>query len=592
MTKRGTIRETGNVGDKLIPKLTHAIRDTMIATKKAMLPWEHHVRVKATQDIIDRIGHEIADHYGPFVDRILEADDGTLSPETRQFLLDSRSGEHQLKAVTGLVMGPVSGAISLLLSNELAPLVYQLVGSNPHLVFDPQTAANAAAQRVASSDTAQLDMAKQGYGGDQQAQLIELARSYPQAADAIDMFRRGHISQAQLILALERNAVPSQYIEAYVKSANVPLSLADAALAYLRSDITLDEARQIAHDNGYTNEQLDVFVGNTGEPLGLEQMLEGLRREFVNEETVVRGIKQSRIRNEWIPLALKLRFTPMSVADAVNAVVQNHLSMADAQKISDQNGLEPSHFPVLTETAGEPLSRTEMEDLYNRNLVTEDDVKQALRESRVKNKYIDDAFKLHVKLLEPRILSSAVEFGAISHADAIKRAMAHGLSADDAAILVNEGSARKLKTYRERVVSAAEGLYEENAITHEEFTKIAQAMGFESQEAEFIYQSAEYRRQAKAVTGVINSVRSKFVGHHIAKGEATGFLDALGLPAAQRNYLIGLWQIESEANVRNLTTAQVVKAVKMKLITPQDGLARLRREGYNETDAELLLKGA
>ncbi len=354
MTKHGTIRDSGSIGDKVLPKLTHAVRDVMIATKKAMLPWEHHLRVKATQDIIDRIGLEVADHYGPLVDKILEADDGTLDPAVRTFLEDSRSGEHQLKAVTGLLMGSVQSAIGLILSNELAPLVYPVVAANPHLAVDPQSAANAAAQRITSYGEGETAAAQQGYGPGQFGVLYSLANQYPPIADALEMYRRKKITLESLIICIERNATPKEFILPYQALANNELSLADAALAYLRSDITLAEARAIAEANGYTHEQLDIFIGNTGEPLGLEQLLEGLRRGFISEATTERGIKQSRIRNEWIPLALKLRYAPMSVADAVNAVVQNHLSDAEAARISKENGLDPSAYPILRETAGEP----------------------------------------------------------------------------------------------------------------------------------------------------------------------------------------------------------------------------------------------
>jgi hypothetical protein len=592
MTKRGTIRETGTLGDKVLPKITHAVRDVMIATKKAMLPWEHHIRVKATQDIIDRIGHEIADHYGPIAQKILDNDPGTLSPETRQFLEDSISGEHQLKAVTGLLMGSAQSAIGLILSNELAPAIYPIVSANPNLDIDVQSAANSAAQGQTSYANAQQIAADQGINAGNFASLVDLARQYPSIADALDMYRRKDISETELMLCIERNATPVQFREAYKALANNVLSLADAALAYLRSDITLADAQKIAHENGYTDEQLTVFIGNTGEPLGLEQLLEGLRRDFISEATVERGIKQSRIRNEWIPLALKLRFSPMSVADAVNAVVQNHLSMAEAAKIAQQNGLEASAFPVLIETAGEPLSRTEMEQLYNRGKVTRADVEQALRESRLKNKYVTDAFDLHVRLLEPRILSSAVEFGAVSHADAVKRALEYGFSQADAEILVNAGSARKLHTRNNQTVAAAETLYVDNIITVDELRQVAKVAGFGNTEIDVIVKTSEYRRQAKWITTVLSVIRSKYVAHHIDEATATHYIDSLGLNAGNRAELIAIWTMERAANTAQLTVAEIIKAMKKNTIQPDEALSRLIAKGYSEADAVILLEDA
>lgn len=585
-------RDASTLGDKLLPKVVQAVSQAIISTKRGLLPWDHYVRVKSTQDIIDRMGREVAEHWGPIAQQILDIDDGTLNPDVRTFMEDSISGEHQLKAITGLTMGAAQGAISTFISNELAPLVYRIVSLNPSLDLDPATAATAAAQRIVSPADAAQTAANQGFDAGVAEALHQLAYVWPGISDAIDMRRRKFIDDAEFTTILERNAVPDGLFNAYRAEQGNILSLADAALAYLRSDITLAEAQNIAADNGYSNAQLDIFIGNTGEPLAEEQLAEAFRREFIDQARFERGIKQSRIRNEWIDVALALRFSPMSVADAVNAAVQNHITQADAQKIAVQNGLEAAAFPVLYETAGEPLSRTELEELFNRGLASQAEVEQGLRESRLKDKYVAQAFELHTRLLEPRTLSSAVEMGSISHADAVKAAMEYGYSAANAEVIVNEGSNRKLKTYRERVVSAAEGLYEENAISQDQFLAIAKSMGFDANEADFIYESAEYRRQSKAVTSVISAIRAKYIAHHITKNEAGNLLDALGIVSGRRDYLLSLWEIESAANVKTLTTAQVVKAVKNALITPEDGLARLKTDGYNETDAELLLEGA
>jgi hypothetical protein len=585
-------KSAGNVGDKLLPKIVHAVSQAIIATKHGLAPLDIHVKQRATQQIIDKIGHEIAEHYGPIADLLLAQDTTGMHPVVLQYLKDARTGTDQVKAIGGLLMGAGQGALGTFISNELAPFVYALVSRNPNLALDAGTASSAAAQRIVTAADAAQAAADQGYGANEAETLHQLAYSWPGMADAIDMRRRGFIDATEFTTILQRNAVPDGLFEAWTREQGAALSLADAALAYLRSDIDLTQAESIAAENGYDANQLQIFLGNVGEPPGEEQLAEAFRRKFIDQPTFERGIKQSRIRNEWIPTLVALRYAPMSVADAVNAVVQNHISMDAGAAIAQENGLEASAFPILYETAGEPLSRTELEQLYNRGIIPESVVEQGLAESRLKNKYIPDAVKLHERLLEPRMLSSAVETGAISHDAALAEAMAYGFSQANAEVLVNEGSARKLQTYRDRVVSAAEGLYEENAITQDQFTSIAAAMGFDANEAMFVYQSAEYRRQAKAVTAVVNAVRSKYIGHHINHNEASGYLDSLGLPSAQRDYLLQLWDIEAAANVRNLTPAQIIKATSLSLIMPDDATSRLEALGYSASDAALLLGGA
>lgn len=586
------MRVTGEFGDKLGPKLSRLISQTIIATKRGLLPTEVRARAKASQQVIDDAGREVAEHYRPIVQLLLDVAGDELNPVVRQFLEDAMSGEHQLKAIGGLLMGPATSALSIIISNELAPAVYKVVGANPSLDLDPQVAATAAAQRIIPYADGAGAAHDQGYGIGEFQTLYGLALNYPAITDALDMLRRGIIDGGEFNTLLQRNAVPDNLIGAWRELESVLLSPSDAALAQLRGNLTPEQAAGISAKWGVSAEDHNILVANTGEPPGPEQLAEALRRGFIDQATYTKGILESRVRDEWVSTLLKLRYTPMSVADAVNATVQNYLTPAQAAKVADENGLEPGQVEILLESAGEPLSRTELETLYNRGLVTADTVIQGLRESRLKNKYNDLALELHTRLLEPRELSSSVESGAITQAEAVKRALEYGFSEADARILVTGGVNNKLRTYRERVVSAAEGMYEGNAISAADFLTVCRNMGFEDNEAQFILKAAEYRRQEKRLTQVLSAIRSKYVAHHVTGSQASALLDAAGVPAAQRDALLEQWTIERAANVHLLTPAQIVKAHKLQLISDQDALDRLVAQGYSDGDAALLIEGA
>src|SRR5215472_4960688 len=580
------------LGSKLGPKIARLVSEAIVATKRSLGPHEVRVRRQATQDVIDQAGREIAEHYRPLMRKILDADDGSLDPDVRQFIEDAISGEHQLKAIGGLVAGGVSSAIGLFLSNALAPLVYPVVRANPNLVLDISSSAQSAAAHITTLGQAQDSIMKQGFPAGAANQLVELAAQYPSVADALDLWRRGDITERQFILCLQRNSVPDQFIGPFAATKTVPLSPDLAALAVLRSVITQAEGQKIAAQSGVSAADFEIMIQDTGEPPGLEQLDEAYRRGFIDKARLEKGIRQSRVRNEWVDVIEALRFSPISVADAVNGVVQNHLTAAQAASIAEQNGLEPGWVNTLIQTAGEPLSRTEMEQLYNRGLVTKEQVLQALRESRLKDKYGNDAFELHVRLLEPRELSAAVEFGVISHADAVKRAMEHGFSPADATILINEGSARKLQTYKNRVVSAAETLYEAGGISETAFRNAAKSSGFDATEIDYLVRAADYRRKEKQVVATITAVRSRFIARHLTKNQAIGILDKAGLLAAQRDLLISTWVTEQSAIVRNLTEAQVIHAMKKQVITIQEADDRLIRLGYSQADAAILIASA
>jgi hypothetical protein len=584
--------DPSQIGSKLGPKLVHVISETIVATKRKLLDTEHKARVHSMQEIIDRAGREVADLYKPVWDEALSEAD--IPPYIREHVEKAVSGRHQWQALAGFAFGTsgASSALSTIISNFLAPGVRAAVGRDPQLTPSPETMAMLAAKNVWPFAVAKDLSNGAGYSDDIFDALFNAARSWPDVATVLELLRRHIIDGAQAKLYLQRNGVPDGTISELLRLETIVPSPADLADMVVRGIKTEANGATVAFESGVTADDFHDLTLLTGEPPGLQQLLEGFRRGFIDQATLERGIRQSRYRNEWIPLLEKLRYSPMSVADAVNAVVQNHLTAAQGESISQLNGLEPGQFAILQETAGEPLSRTEMQELYNRGLVTREQVDQAQRESRLKNKYIPFSFELHRKIIPIFTLERAVANGAVDHATAVAIAMESGFNERDSGIIVSAGSRVKTDPYKKQVVTAVETAYVDNTIPQGEALALIESMGFSKTEATFILEAADFKRSARIVTQVSNAVRSRYIQRHIPRIQASNDLDAIGIPAPQRDLLLSLWDIELDANVRRLTEAQVVKAVKMKLIDETEGISRLVAMGYPATDADLLLRGA
>lgn len=580
------------IGSKLGPKLVTLIAQTVAATKLRLLDTEHRARVHSMQTIIDRAGSEIADLYRPVFQEVIKDQD--LPPEIREFVEKSISGTHQWHAIGGALFqaSGASSAISMMLNNFLAPGVRFAVSKDPQILPSNEELIQAGVKGAMDWQDVYYYAHGQGYADLTIQSLAEAMYSYPDADTTFELLRRRLISGADARKFLTRNGIPGPLQDTILKLEQVPLSPADLADMVVRGIKPNAEAEQVAAESGVSAADFAAMVEDTGEPLALMQLLEAFRRGFIDTPRLQRGIKQSRIRDEWIDVATKLRYEPMSVADAVNAVVQNHIPASEGARYAELNGLEPGDFDILAQTAGEPLSRTEMEELYNRGLVSQAEVDQALRESRLKDKYVGDAFQLHRRIIPARTLHEALKNGAVTHDDAVRIAMESGYTKADAEIVVTAGSSDALSAYKGKTIAAIESMYEDNLLPQSEAQSLIEGQGYTATQADYILKAAEFRRMAHAVTQVVSAVKGKYLQHHITSQQATGFLDKAGIPTPQRDYLIGLWDIERDAYTRALTPAQIVKAVNKSLITPQDGLARLQALGYPESDANLLLKGA
>jgi hypothetical protein len=584
--------DPSQLGSKLAPKLVHVISETIVATKRKLLDTEHKARVHSMQEIIDRAGHEVADLYRPVWEEALSEQD--MPDYVREHVEKIMSGTHQWQAIAGIAFGAsgAPSALSTIISNFLAPGVRFAVAKDPQLAPAPEVMAQMGARGTFPLSEVHDLSHGAGYSDDIVTALVESARSWPDLSTALELYRRRVIGAGDLRLYLERGGMPPHVIPQVVHLADVLLSPADLADMVVRGIKTESEAAGIAGQSGVSAADFHDLTLLTGEPPGLQQLLEGYRRGFIDRAQLEHGIRESRYRNEWIPLLEKLRYSPMSVADAVNAVVQGHMSQAEATSIADQNGLEPGSVNVLFETAGEPLSRTEMSELVNRGEATHAEFVQAMLESRVKNKYIPLAFALRRRIPPAREISSAYSHGAITQAEAIHKIMQYGYSHADAEVIVKSASHVKTASHKANIVSSILAAYEEFLLPRDEALKMIEQMGYDQKEAEFIIEGANFRQSARIVSHAANSVRSHYVSRRISRQTASNELDSLGIPAANRDYLLKMWDVEQSVNVRVLSEAEIVKAVKKSLITPDDGLARLVKLGYSADDATLLLEGA
>lgn len=586
------MRDHSTLGTKLAPKIAHLVTQSVIYSHSRLLHIKHKLAMAVFHAISDEISSEVDTTLGPMLARLHEITPQDHPAYGAVHFLATGTGQLKALAGTGLQISGLLGAISTVLNNDLAPLVYNLVSRDPQTLPDLGTLTQLYADGQIDQATLSADLSSLGIPAQYHDGIALSAKTWPDVTTALDLVRRKIITPATLAEWAGLNGLDETVVGFLQQLVSLPVSPADAALALLRSDIGQAEAEAIAAESGINAHSFDILVGNTGEPPGLQQLLEGYRRGFIDQATLVRGIKQSRYRNEWITLLEQLRFEPMSVADAVNAAVQDQLPADQAAIIAEQNGLEPSAFPILLNTAGEPLSRTEMEQLYNRGLVTQAQVDQALRESRLKNKYVNLAFDLHTKIIPIFSIQSALRYGGITDQRAIESLVSEGYSHTDAAAIVSSASMERLKAFRDKVVQSTETLYEDNLITPAAATAAITSMGYTADEVNFIIQAAELRRQAKLIQSGVNAIRSKFLAHHLTENAASGLIDSLGIPANQRDELLSVWSIELSAYTRDLTPAQVIKAVKLSLITPDDGAARLQFMGYSGDDANLLLNGA
>lgn len=411
------------------------------------------------------------------------------------------------------------------------------------------------------------------------------------------------VHQTQVILGLfSVGAIVREFVSAviapYVQdAANVawssdptaPLSPSEMAIGVIKGHVDNATAAAEAQRTGINQSRFAIMVENTGEPPGLQQLAEALRRGYIDAGTFEKGVRQSRVRDEWTSTLLALRYAPVGPGEVLAGAVQGHLEKADAAERLSFAGIDPSNFGWLYETHGRPPGIMEMLHLLNRGEVTEATVTQAIRESDIKNKYIPQLLQLRRQLMPQRTIVSAIRQGVLTAAEGITRLQLIGYNAEDAHVLASEATATKHAHTRDLTESQILALYSEGFVNATEAEGMLSNLGFDATEVTWLMRLADHARHQRFQQSAITAVHTQFVAHHIDAHAASRALDDIGVPATARDDLLQLWTSERQAHVAHLTRADLANAHKKALITVAQWEQRLANMGYAEEDIHIII---
>lgn len=512
-------------------------------------------------------------------------------PELEKVMRFIAHGQGELSELMGtLGAGNVIGtSILSSIQNYLAPLNQDLIEVQPNSLLDPAVAASLIQRGWLDVGSGEAEAAKGGINTHRFNLLRHMATNFPGIGELLELERRGLISQEQVREGLTRNGVSGEFLSPLLNLKRVHLAPADLALMSLRGIISEAEGATGAAFSGLEAADFDLLVKATGEPPGLMQLLEAFRRGFIDKERLEKGVRESRVRNEWMDVVEKLRFTPASASDALRGVIQGHLGKDEGKQIAEWNGLRPEDWDWLEKTEGNPPGVQQMLQLYNRGVVTDRQVEEAIRESRLKNKYIGPVKHLAVKLPEGRQITQMIGRGTLSHTRGVELLRDLGYEPDVAHALVESALTSQVAREKQLGASQISELYHDHALGEAAALKHLEALGYHTDNAKLLLHLADVKRAHTQQTAALAPIRAAYIARHITEPEASIEIDKLGIEAAQRDYLLALWSIERYAHRKGLTEAQIVKANMNGLFTDEVAIARLENMGFSGEDAKIIL---
>lgn len=167
------------------------------------------------------------------------------------------------------------------------------------------------------------------------------------------------------------------------------LSPAELAEAVIRGLVDMDAAKGEAAESGYSGSRFETLVGLSGNPPGLQELLELWRRGDINEGDVDRGVRQGRMRTEWLPALKRLRFGRFTPNEVASYAARGLMGEDAAKQEALVAGLEPERYEILRRASASPPAPGEVLSLLNRGDFSEAEARAALIDSGIRQEYID-----------------------------------------------------------------------------------------------------------------------------------------------------------------------------------------------------------
>lgn len=373
------------------------------------------------------------------------------------------------------------------------------------------------------------------------------------------------------------------------KEPHLPLSPQAAAQAVVNNILSENQGAAEAAKSGINRERFFNLLEITGQPLAPQVLMEAFRRGIIDQARMHRGLLQGDTRNEWFDVMVDLRYRPMSAAAAIAAAVQGHLDVETAKHKAGEDGLDPADWQPLYETAGNPPGNETMLNLLNRGDMSEADVRQGLRESNLKNKYIDSFIKSRRRLMPQENVRMALRRGTMSTADALHRLQQLGYDAADAAALAALATDEKTETDKQLARTQVVDGYMERFFDRNRAATMLEGLGYDHEEAAFLLDLADHAREEKFRNAAVGRFHTLYVRRRVDRPAASAALDRLGVPAGQRDDLLKLWDLEREADVPDLTVAHYQGLLRRGVVDQDRFVAEMQRRGFTDEEAQFLI---
>ena len=525
-----------------------------------------------------------------------------------------------LGSTPGIIVGVgVGAAASAALAPAIEPARQAAWESNRNAILDAATIARLQAQGGIDLGSARLLNHRHGLQDSYTDALVYLAQTVPTVAEALDLRRRGRISDAQLQHALAKAQIEPQYWPALMELTDDRLSPQVVALAIVRGIMKdpgflpvgppstegkvkafpvsgLDPLAEAAA-NGYDRDRLFVETAIMGRPMGPEGAAAAYFRGILELADYQRSIAEGDVRNEWAEAILETARQIPSVADYVNAEIRGWITTAERNAGIARHGMSPADGDLLYLRTGRPATGHQVLIGERRGgshsggtAGIPDAFVTAVKQSDIRPEWTNLLWHGAETYPSGFMIRGAVQGGDITPAQAHELLYEMGWPVKWIDVFVASwapkagGQAGKAET-----AANLRAEYEGYLLTEQELRTALQGLGYAPAEVDREVHLGDAARVKAYRDKALEATHKSYIAAQITSAEVSSTLGQLHIDAAAIPELVAIWDIEKAVTRKTLTAAQIKAAYRRGTITQAEAISDLEEHGYSATDALVYL---
>lgn len=275
----------------------------------------------------------------------------------------------------GLGMGATRAAAA----GELQRLEVLSLHDHGDVPLAPTSLAEAVVKHSVGVDWARDEARKGGMTHDNFDVLVQRTGNPPGPETLLDLLRRGVIDSDRAVHGFAQGYLKDEWSDDLLALRVNPLPLGEAVEAVVQNHVDVETGAAHAADHGYTRGLFDILVANAGNPPGPQELLSLWVRGYIDEATVDQGLRESRIKDKWIPALKNLAVHKLPMRTITTLIT--HGAMDDATAIAHLRELgfaaddaaalvKSAHFQKAT--AARQLTVAQIRDLYAQHAINRD----------------------------------------------------------------------------------------------------------------------------------------------------------------------------------------------------------------------------